>query len=499
MSDSTERKSWSQRLGGFIDDVVDAVSPNWSLQRSAARELKAAIPGWRENTRLISRGGRSPRESQFINNDKALQSDRRSLADRVDEIVEESFIADTIVNVTASAMVGTGIVPRSLDSLYGKHIDRHFNRWSKTAFINHMTFWAGQVESCRDAFKFGDTAWLQLSDGRLQHIPSRTIQAPTGGLMECDRKDGFRHDDGVVTDAAGRYVAFYVSTKGGSRRYPARFVNFYVFRRKRSNDIRGWPAFENQFHLIHQVDRYIEATTVSARVAACVSLVLKKKAPFGMLSGLPSAPGKDDKIEKRLKLQPGGTIVINPDEDIVPFEPKQPTQQYAEVIRTNLRLIGMRDRIPLEVLFLDFSVGSFSSIKAALSLWGDAITFHQAIFVDGTLTRFFEWWVAAELQTGHLVLPGDDVVDAEHTWRPPAKKYFDPTVDVNADAIQVDTGIKTFAQWCDERNLDWREQIDEIATVNAYAAARGVVLSGSMNTRAPIGVPTNNTMPTQGT
>jgi len=86
-------------------------------------------------------------------------------------------------------------------------------------------------------------------------------------------------------------------------------------------------------------------------------------------------------------------------------------------------------------------------------------------------------FIISAVLAGKLDLPGFWARKGDyfrHEWVPSPRRWIDPLKEANANRIALQTGEKTFGQVAAENGGDWKDQIDQISEINAYAASKGV-------------------------
>ncbi len=58
------------------------------------------------------------------------------------------------------------------------------------------------------------------------------------------------------------------------------------------------------------------------------------------------------------------------------------------------------------------------------------------------------------------------------------KRWIDPQKEAGANKTALESGVKSFKQISAEQGRDWKEQIDDMADVAAYAKEKGVQIGG---------------------
>ncbi len=97
------------------------------------------------------------------------------------------------------------------------------------------------------------------------------------------------------------------------------------------------------------------------------------------------------------------------------------------------------------------------------------------------LDEIYETFVISCVLSGKVQIKNfwtDKETYLEHKWIKAPKKWIDPAKEANANKTALTTGEKTFAELASENGRDWKEQIDEMAEIQEYAASKGVVVGG---------------------
>lgn len=463
----------------------------YAAERSVVAAIKAGYTP--AGSRLISTAANRPERT--FHDSRAMIDEHRRQRGRISarELVQCSPIAESIQGALVDLVIGTGMVGRSeAPEPTRTEYQKAFDSWSHHVDIDGRTLWELQRDFFAEAWLEGDAAMLLLGGrrmgvaGRVQLIASDQI-ARRGKRAEVDedaiRDVGWSEHNGVVIDELGRPQAFYINAGGGEQRYDAQDVIYWRSRRRHPSQVRGSPAFESTYSLLHQLDRYVEASVVAARAAACVAGVVKSANAGLMMGRMKAATGAGGTAERWQELQPGQIFYLQPGEDFSTVNPAQPSQQFDAVIRSILRLIGVSERLPLEMMLLDFSETNFSASRAAVLQFKKRVLVWQDSLAYGPLARLWRWWASKNAKAG--LIPGELATEEvwAHKWTAPAWGYIDPQVEQQADAMAMDIGAKSLKDLADEQNFDWKKRLDDVSEVLAYAGGKGVVLAGSTATR----------------
>lgn len=450
-------------------------------------------------SRLDSMPAGNRSESDFFDSTRWLKSMKRRLGrPSAQLLVQTNPIAASIVQCQRDNVIGTGIKARSKatgkikDPKTGKMrpaadvYTKFFSTWAEDCDVQGRSLYETQDDGFDGCYAAGDFGLLKLEGCKVQLLTSERIATPN----KLDPKDkSARVVDGVVTDAVGRPVAFYVQTGDTAfTRYTADQVLFHVERRAHGNDVRGVPAFETTFELFHQLHKLVEAKVIAERVAACFAAVIKKNNAGQISRQMKSRQGSNGQKERISTIQPGSQIYLEPNEDIGQVTPNQSTQHLDDGITPILRLIGMPEGIPLEWFVRDFSKANFGAIIAAALVYKKSIQKRQQRIIRTILTPLYRWVIQWAIETKQLP-EADDALEVK--WTPPKFGYIQPQVEAMADLVQVDMGSKSIDDVCEEQDRDADHVQDVQSAREKRAASLGLARRYSTSTQAASAKPGN--------
>lgn len=265
--------------------------------------------------------------------------------------------------------------------------------------------------------------------------------------------------------------------------YDAKDIIF-LYSKRRPSQVREVSDMAPTLTRIRDANEFITAVSVKERIAACLSVFIKKALPvsgFGRSGSV--APGGTLNYEGK-KLAPGMISELNAGDDIQVVNPQGAGADASNFLKMQQRLIGSGQGLSYEATSRDMSETNYSSARQAGI--EDDLTFSEEVELlqENFMDEVFESFVISCVLSGKLKVrdfwehKSDYLL---HTWVASPKRWIDPLKEANANRIAMESGQKTFAQIAAENGRDWKGQLDEMAEVQAYAVEKGVQIGGVIN------------------
>lgn len=265
--------------------------------------------------------------------------------------------------------------------------------------------------------------------------------------------------------------------------YPAKDVIFY-YSKKRTSQLREISDFSPTINRIRDANEYITAVSVKERIAACLSVFIRKAVPttgFGRSGQAVAAPNQ---TYAGKTLSPGMITEMNAGDDIQVVDPKTGSSNATTFLKMQQRLIGGGQGLSYEATARDMSETNYSSARQASI--EDEATFGEEIELlqENVMSEIYETFLISAVLAGAISIPGfwdNKRSYMRHEWVAAPKKWIDPLKESSANATALATAQKTFKQISAEQGRDWKQQIDDMADVIAYAKSKGVEIGGVTN------------------
>jgi lambda family phage portal protein len=278
--------------------------------------------------------------------------------------------------------------------------------------------------------------------------------------------------NGVEVDEWRRPLAYYFAENmstlrgvlGGAsanhRRIPASDV-IHGFWTEGAGQTRGFPDAVGALVALHHLDKVSEAEVIAARAAACKMGFYKPESG----AGGPGALGDDkDGTDLVSDAEPGLFQILPKGYDFKDYDPKHPTANYRDFVKTQLREVAAGLRLSYNDFANDLEGVNFSSIRGGVLAERDSWMVQQQWWIDHLCRPVFAEWLTFALvsgQLGNLPVSKYDKFHAD-SWLPRRWQWVDPLKDAEACKLQRDQGWKSDQQIVAEQGNDLDEVMEQI-------------------------------------
>ncbi len=257
----------------------------------------------------------------------------------------------------------------------------------------------------------------------------------------------------------------------------------FMYTKHRPSQVREISDMSPTITRIRDANEFMVAVSVKERIAACLSVFIKKTIPttgIGNIGrGIGGAAGERQDYQGK-SITPGMIKELNAGDEIQVVNPAGQATDAASYIKLQQRLVGAGQGVSYEATSRDMSQSTYSSTRQ--SIIEDDMTYaeEKELLIE-VMDEIYETFVISLWLTGSIKVKDFwDKKDMylDHTWIVAPKKWIDPQKEANANRIALATGQKTFKQIAAEQGKDWKEQIEEIAEVLNYAKELGIDMGG---------------------
>ena len=473
---------WDKAKAG-AREIMGTLSPQWRVDQAKAEFVQEELSSFRNARHSRISGRKIPQEGRA---DFHLEVgyDRRELVDRARQLERNSVLAEGMLSRATENVVGPGfrLKSHSKSDLWNKDVEEKWDKWCKTeADVRGLnTFGELQNLAYRSWLRDGDVGTIKLGDGKLQMIESDQIANPMGNIPQKD------HIDGINLDPRGAPLSYLVvkdpDPQWASVRFGQEFVTvpakdmIFLARRQRLGQTRGLSAFSNISWLLDQMDGMIEATTVKARMEACVGLVIQRQA---RASGLSSTVDSQGNSRRGMQLEPGMIAEVGQGDTVTSVNPSTSNQNFGDFIATLSRMVALSFGLPLEVAFLDFSRTNYSSARAALLQAHQIWELHQEM-MSRYCSDVYVWWLMREIKAGRITARRDAL---KHSWVCPTWAWIDPDKELKAHLAAIDAGLDTHRRVARTQGRDFDQMQQERKEENDLKRKNDLPITRSPMTR----------------
>lgn len=468
----------------WLEKTIAFISPQRAYEREAWRkgydELRNYDAGSHDR---LNAGWRAV-------NSSAEQTDgmyRETIRARARDLERNSDMMESIIGASERNVVGTGfkLQAKTDDEELNTKIEKLWKEWCKPRNCD-ITYQQSFASICRMAIR------RKKVDGGIVLIKRYTkdgIVPFSLQLREVDDLDTMQNNksttrivNGIEYNEFNRPIAYHFKSydvngfySGKSERIEAKDVIF-LWNKKRPSQIREMSEMSHTIPRIRDVNSYMEAVSVKERVAACLSVFIKKQSPSSGSIGRSSKSTSNSYDGKTLS--PGMIMELNPGDEVAAVQPPAQGASAADFIRLHQRMTGSGQGLSYEVTSRDMSQVNYSSARQGLLEDQKTYAIEQEYLIDHMLSEVYETFVISAVLSGAL-----DIKDfwtnksyyLQHSWTPPGQKWIDPVKEVNANRLALDSNQTTLADIASASGQDWREQIDQRAREIQYMKEKGVI------------------------
>lgn len=455
-----ERKTYRDALRHYDAASMDRLSSDWQPAYGTAEQLATG-------SRDIIRG--------------------RARAAEMNSDLAESAVIALLRNV-----IGAGIVPQAkvrnrsgkLNSELNKKIEKAWAKWAEpeNADIRGISsFYELQEMALRRMVYDGEILVNKTSQGSYLPLSIQLIEAENIGAVSITHGKN-NIINGVEVTEHGRPVAYHVSQTDpmGLRSFDTVRLTteqaFLLFKPKRPSQIRGVSLLALVLRRIHDIDEYMDADLIAARVAACFSVFVTSQNSGRQAALLP----RDKKGRPNITMAPGMVRHLSPGESIEFADPKRNAGTASEYSATQTRRIASGLGMSADIVARNIS-GNFSAARQ--NLLEDQKTFRQ---VQKFVIRHFcmpiwKAFIDALYLAGEL--PSDYLANKdkyqEVAWLAPGWSWIDPVKEVNANKEAIKSGLTKLEDVCAASGRDWEEVLEQRKLEQDKAKELGVLLDYS--------------------
>lgn len=431
-----------------------------------------------------------------------------------DTIVTAYDREQTIINcrdLMRNNPITRGVCHRLRDMVVGKGITPHAisddPAWNRLA----EAYWAAWADHPEPSGLLTLSDILRLAVVGILVEGGAVILKHSDGTIEPIEVERLRpHPDDIATgglpykiDASGRLTHWCIWDRDPAGVFSPKSQASWVkavnvltlLPRERPDQILPLPQLASCVNQIRDLSELNAYTLRQAKVQALAALV-HKKGP----SGQGIRPGqrfadKDrpwDNFLDALKVTGYET-----DGDVHTLTPATPAGTYKDFVALNLKLIAMAVSIPLDVLMLWFSDGTYASNKTTLTQAHEAIEQRQQAIIRAFLRPLWAWRIAKAVEVGDLPPPPLDAEGVPQLdrvdFRPPAYEWMDPADQFQSTLQAIQAGVATLSEECEKRGSTLeqtlRRKAADLRVIRAIAAQNGldpadlsqVVVAGAAN------------------
>ncbi len=472
--------------------IIEFISPKWAYAREAWRQAH------KEQQRNYD-AGLFDRQNKnwFASIESGEITDRRFrniVRARSRDLERNSDLMNANIYPWIRNVIGKGfdLEAKTPDESFNNSIENLWLKWCKKDncdVTGSQSFWEMARMAVRRKRVDGGILFIKC-DTPGGVVPFKLQAVEVDELDEAQylpHEKGNRVIAGVEYNSYNRAVGYWIKeydiqgyTSIAAHYVPRERLIFY-FSKTRPSQIREMPEMAATIGRIKEINGYIEAASIKERIAACLSVFIKKVLPTGGLGRSVNSSKGERKSYNELELMPGLITDLNAGDDIQVVNPGTSATNSSEFIKTMSRLITAGQGISYESATRDLSDANYSSARQATIEDEETFMPEQEKIEDEFLDETYTAFVLSAVMSGAVEMPADFWNDPDkyyaHEWIRKPKKWIDPSKEASANKIAIETGQKTVAEIWRENGRDYKDVIDDLKEIIDYAAEMGIKLN----------------------
>lgn len=437
----------------FVERTIKAISPGWAASRSKSRYLvnayEAATP---------SRTHKAMRES--IGANTSVQQSGQSLREQARALDQNHDLVIGILDKMEERIIGSKgiyVEPQPLDkdgNVHEKLAKTIRTKWSEWAVSPEVTrrFTKPQLERMllRTWLRDGEV-FVQLVKGKVVGLDYATPIPFAVEALEPDfvpmNNEGDTLVQGIYLNAWRRPTGYQVylhnpqesnTWQSKVKRVDAENMLHLAFT-KRLHQLRGVSMLHGVIVRLSDLKEYEESERVAARIAAAMTLYIKKGDPQFY----------DDAVineEKReFPIAPGMVIdELKPGEDIGLVNSNRPNSGLEGFRNGQLRTIAAGTRSSYSSIARDYN-GTYSSQRQELVESFEGYAVLQDCFVARISRPMYREWLKMAIVSGEIKIPSDLDPNTLYNavYSGPVMPWIDPVKEAEAWRKRIVGGLST--------------------------------------------------------
>lgn len=408
---------------------------------------------------------------------------RKKLRRRARYEVANNCYAKGIILTLANYVVGTG--PRlqllTADENLNAVAEKEFSAWARRIRLAEKLHTLRQAKAT-DGESF---ALLSLNPAlpglvKLDVVPVECdrVRTPVEKMGYPDILEGVRFDAGFnpvsyfVFDRHPGDVGYNASLYPEWKEIPARFV-LHQFRMDRPGQIRGVPEIGAALPLFADCRRYTLAVIRAAETAADHAMVIHTTAT-------PEEGSQRGAAWETVELERGMATVLPEGYDLGQSKPEQPTTTYPDFKHEIINEIARCLNMPYNIAAGNSSGYNYASGRLDWQCFWNAVALDRDGIELSALMPILRAWLFEARAARAIPYATSDAFaqlsDPPHDWFWPGQEHVDPQKEATAQETRLRTRTATWSREYARQGLDWRQEFEQRAREEKYAAELGIKL-----------------------
>ena len=474
----------------WLDSAIAFISPKWGVQRAAWRSSLSEVRNYDAGSYDRLNSGWTATNTSAEMTDRTYRDTVRA---RARDLERNSDMMNSVLRAYRRNVIGGGFQLQATGKKQkiNQELEKLWKKWCKARNCD-ITATQSFLQILRMAVvrKKVDGGILFVKvytdDGMIPFKLQMIEVDELDNLQYGAKTNGNRVIGGIEYNKYNRPVGYWIRQYGidgytieEPRYIPAKDVIFY-YTKNRPSQIREMSDMSPTISRVRDTNEFMTAVSVKERIAACLSVFIKKTLP-------PVGLGRGTNLDNTAKisydgktLTPGMIKELNAGDDIETVNPTGQATDAAAYTKLQQRMIGAGQGLSYEATSRDMSETNYASARQGAI--EDELTYTEEIeAITDIMDEIYETFVISCVLCGAINIKDFWEKKEEylsHNWIKAPKKWIDPQKESNATKTAMNTGQKTFKEIAAEAGKDWKQQIDDMAEVIAYGEKKGIDLGG---------------------
>lgn len=485
MNNKTRSPDLLLRIGDFMDDIKSLFNPQSALISKANRRAYFGYDAATTSRKDLP----FPWDGQAEGMNRAT---RMTLRARARNLERNSLTTGAILTALTNNIIGAGLNMQSQsdNEVFNNRIEELWNDWVKPENCDYS-----QQQSLDDMLDmvvqrmFVDGGIIATYPLDMEREIPLTIQLREVDDLATDVTPATGNGNlilsGVEITQEGKPIAYWLHhvapdgfESGEPDRFLAKDVDF-LWRKNRPSQYRELTEMSRSIVPTCDLSDYTNAVAFQQKVAACTAVFIETENQMGNVGRAVNVT--DGNESKRVENISAGTIKhLKPGETAKAIIPNGQAAEASTYTATQQRAIAADIGLSLESTSRNVERVNYSSARQ--NLLADQVTYRKMrkFVIVHFLNPLFKRFVQTCYLAGLLEGTGVDISDKQYfkaVWLASDIGWIDPKKEAEANSIKLSNGGTDFKEYCALQGVDWKERIDSMAEVQAYAKSKGVALS----------------------
>lgn len=442
-----------------------------------------------KNTRYRANRGNDAIRSEEV---ELSNYDRDRLISASLEFRRNNPVVASMSRLRKADVVGRGIIPQANtgDDSLNSQIEDSWEEFSQDPDITGQFDMRELQQQMVDSLLFYGDCGLVILDGKVQFIDGSRIGNPSGQYTGSE-KDNFQN--GVEINDLGQPINYSIGNRVSGNLRDFRLISakdfIPFFKKIRPLQYRGIPELAPILNTLQDCDEYDRIEMISAKVAASLSVAVKRENSYEFELQNQLGSEDQDTIGGLENFEPGRFHYLEPGEDVsVINSGGRPNVDGVEWVSYLLRKAGSAIGIPVEFLLMDIGGSSFSASQGVILQYQQTVENYQTDLIK-SMQRLYRRWLTQKIADNSISVPSGVSNPFKVRWQRPAFRWVNKVAQVKADmeyfrlgAMSLDDitapfgytaedvmvrkaqNISKAKKIAEENELDWKELINPFPT-----------------------------------